>query len=158
MTRVYIAAGSNIEPERHLRQALQLLGREFGALAVSPWYRNRAVGFEGEDFINLAVGFDTALALPELVRRLRAIETACGRPANAPKWAPRCMDLDILLYGEVVSVDPQLPRPDLLVRPYMLGPLADIAPDLVHPTERATIRDLWGRFDPAAHALVPVVV
>ncbi len=157
MTRVYIAAGSNIEPERHLGQAVALLQQQFGPLAVSPWYRNRAVGFEGEDFINFAVGFDTGLPLAAVVSQLRDIETACGRPRNAPKWEARAMDLDILLYGDAVSVEPQLPRPDLLVRPYMLGPLADIAPDLVHPTERATIGQLWARFDRAGHAMVPVV-
>jgi len=156
VTRVYIAAGSNIEPERHLRQAVELLEQEFGPLVISPWYRNRAVGFEGEDFINFAIGFDTDLPLPVVVERLRGIETRCGRPRNAPKWAARAMDLDILLYGDVVSVEPQLPRPDLLVRPYMLGPLADIAPQLVHPTQRATIAQLWGRFDAAGHEMVPV--
>ena len=157
MTRVYIAAGSNIEPERHLRQAVELLERKFGPLTVSPWYRNAAVGFEGEDFINFAVGFDTPLSLSEVVRQLREVETACGRPRNAPKWAPRAMDLDILLYGDVISVDPQLPRPDLLLRPYMLGPLADIAPDLLHPTERASIGQLWARFDRGGHEMRPVV-
>lgn len=155
MTRVYIAAGSNIEPVRHLQQAVELLEQQFGPLTVSPWYRNRAVGFEGEDFINFAIGFDSTLSLPQVVERLREIETRCGRPRNAPKWAPRAMDLDILLYGDVVSADPHLPRPDLLVRPYMLGPLADIAPQLVHPTVHLTIGQLWLQFD-RGHEMVPV--
>jgi 2-amino-4-hydroxy-6-hydroxymethyldihydropteridine diphosphokinase len=65
------------------------------------------------------------------------------------------MDIDVLLYGDLVCDEPRLklPRPDLLKRAYMLGPLADLAPDLVHPTQKLTIGELWGRFDRAAHAM-----
>jgi 2-amino-4-hydroxy-6-hydroxymethyldihydropteridine diphosphokinase len=150
---VYLAAGSNIEPERRLSQAVEALERTFPGIRFSPWYRNRAAGFEGEDFINLAAGFDTSLPLRDVIEHLQAIETLCGRPRNAPRWAPRSMDLDILLYGALVSQTPPLPRPDLLKRAYMLGPLADIAPDLVHPTAHLTIRELWGRFDRQSHPL-----
>ena len=154
MPRVFVAAGSNVEPEHHLARAARLLEEEFGEVRCSPWYRNRAVGFEGEDFINFVVGFDTELPVTEVVTRLRAIETACGRPRDAPKWAPRTIDLDILLYGDLVSAgSPTLPRPDLLRRAYMLGPLADIAPEVMHPTAGLTIAQLWSRFDRAAHPL-----
>jgi 2-amino-4-hydroxy-6-hydroxymethyldihydropteridine diphosphokinase len=154
MPRVFVAAGSNVEPERHLARAAELLGDEFGEVRCSPWYRNRAVGFEGADFINFVVGFDTELPVTDVVTRLRAIETACGRPRDAPKWAPRTIDLDILLYGELVSAaSPTLPRPDLLRRAYMLGPLADLAPEVMHPTAGLTIAQLWSQFDRAAHPL-----
>lgn len=158
MPHVYVAAGSNIDPERHLARAAAELDRAFGPIEVSPWYRNAAVGFEGEDFINFVVGFETEDALPEVIARLREIEARCGRPRDAPKWAPRAMDLDILLYGGRVCSEPGLvlPRPDLVKRPYMLGPLADIAPGLLHPTAGATIGELWERFDRAAHPLVRV--
>ena len=68
------------------------------------------------------------------------------------------MDLDVLLYGDLVCQQPhlKLPRPDLLKRAYMLGPLAELAPDLLHPTERQTIGELWQRFDRAAHPMVQV--
>ena len=158
MPQVYVAAGSNIDPERNLALAVAALERAFGPLECSPWYRNRAVGFEGEDFVNFVVGFETAEPLPRVIARLREIEAQCGRPRDAPKWAPRAMDLDILLYGDLRCEEPGLvlPRPDLLKRPYMLGPLADIAPELMHPTAGATIGQLWQRFDRAAHPLVPV--
>ncbi|GEM_PF-94117 len=158
MPHVYVAAGSNIDPERHLALAAAELERAFGPVEISPWYRNKAVGFAGADFINFVVGFETEEPLPQVIERLRAIETRCGRPRDAPKWAPRAMDLDILLYGDLVCEEPGLvlPRPDLLKRPYMLGPLADIAPDLVHPTAGSTIGELWRRFDRAAHPLVRV--
>ena len=158
MPQVYIAAGSNIEPERHLAMAVAELGRQFPGVRFSPWYRNRAVGFDGEDFINFVAGFPTGLPVAEVLQRLHAIEELCGRPRAAPRWAPRSMDLDVLLYDDLICQEPhlKLPRPDLLKRAYMLGPLAALAPDLMHPTERQTIGELWDRFDRAAHPLVPV--
>jgi 2-amino-4-hydroxy-6-hydroxymethyldihydropteridine diphosphokinase len=158
MTRVFIAAGSNIEPERHLELAVAELRRELPGVRFSPWYRNPAAGFEGEDFINLVAEAETALPVSELQARLQRIETLCGRPRGAPRWAPRSMDLDILLYGDLVCEAPQLtlPRPDLLKRAYMLGPLAELASDVVHPTEGRTIGELWERFDRASHPLMRV--
>jgi 2-amino-4-hydroxy-6-hydroxymethyldihydropteridine diphosphokinase len=155
---VYVAAGSNVAPERNLTRASGALRREFPGVRFSPWYRNRAVGFEGEDFINLVAGFDTELPLPEVLARLHAIETDCGRPRGAPRWAPRSMDLDVLLYGDLVCDEPRLklPRPDLLQRAYMLGPLAQLAPEVMHPTARLSIGELWRCFDQAAHPLLPV--
>ena len=160
VAEVYVAAGSNVEPQRHLRQALDALTREFGAVRASRAYRNRAVGFEGPDFINLVVGFDTYKTLPEVIEVLRSIETECGRARLAPKWEPRSMDLDVLLYGSEVrsTADYTIPRPDLLKRPYMLAPLAEIAPQLKHPTAGITIAELWAQFDPDAHAMTEVRV
>jgi 2-amino-4-hydroxy-6-hydroxymethyldihydropteridine diphosphokinase len=157
---VYVAAGSNVAPERHLAQALRELRAQFPGLRVSRAYRNRAVGFAGEDFINLVAGFDTELPLHALLERLRAIEEHCGRPRAAPRWAPRSMDLDVLLYGALVCAEPELklPRPDLLRRAYMLGPLAELAPQVMHPTEQRTIGELWQAFDQQAHRLEPVTL
>jgi 2-amino-4-hydroxy-6-hydroxymethyldihydropteridine diphosphokinase len=155
MPQVYVAAGSNVEPERNLALAVKELGREFPGVRLSPWYRNRAVGFEGDDFINFVAGFTTDLSVREVVVRLHAIETLCGRPRDAPRWAPRSMDLDVLVYDDLICDEPRLklPRPDLLKRAYMLGPLAALAPELVHPTAGVTIGELWERFDRAAHPL-----
>lgn len=158
MARVYVAAGSNIEPMRHLERAAGELRHEFPGVRFSPWYRNRAAGFEGEDFVNGVAEIETTLPVDELLVCLHRIEELCGRPRAAPRWAPRTMDLDILLYDELICDEPglKLPRPDLLKRAYMLGPLADLAPQLMHPTEKRTIGELWQRFDRAAHPLVPV--
>ena len=160
MVDVYVSAGSNIEPERNLARALELLNAQYAPLRVSPAYRNRAVGFEGEDFINLVVGFTTAEPVVRVRERLQAIEAQCDRPPDAPKWAARSMDLDILLYGDLVRATPGylLPRPDLVKRAYMLKPLADIAPDLVHPVSRRTMRELWEAFDQTGHPLLPVTL
>ena len=149
MPGVFVAAGSNIEPERNLRQALAELRRLYPGLRVSPAYRNPPFGFEGADFINLVVVFETDDTLEEVVRKLRQIEERCGRPRNAPKWSARAMDLDILLYGDLVLETPELrlPRADLVRRAYMLRPAADLAPGLRHPTLGQTLAQLWQAFD-----------
>ena len=158
MTAVYVAAGSNVEPIGNLRRALGVLAAHYPGLRVSRAWRNRAVGFEGDDFVNLAVGFETGDDVRTMLGRLHEAEAACGRARNAPKWAPRSMDLDILLYGDMVCDEPGLvlPRPDLTRRAYMLGPMAELAPDLVHPLERATMAELWSRFDRDAHPMKTV--
>jgi 2-amino-4-hydroxy-6-hydroxymethyldihydropteridine diphosphokinase len=159
-TPVYVAAGSNVDPLANLRRALEELQRHFAPIVVSRAYANAAVGFEGDDFVNLVLGFETRLGVHEVIERLHEAEAACGRGRDAPKWAPRAMDLDILLYGDLQCDEPglKLPRPDLLRRPYMLGPAAEIAPSRVHPTARRTLGELWREMHEtqAAHAMRPV--
>lgn len=159
MVDVYVAAGSNIEPEKYLPLALDALARAFGPLTISPAYRNKAVGFDGDDFVNLVIGFATDLPAANVKQRLEEIEERCGRPRKAPKWAARTMDLDVLMYGDEVSDDPalRLPRPDLARCAYMLRPLADIAPDLQHPTVHKTMRELWQGFG-QDHPMAPVTI
>jgi len=160
MSEVYVAAGSNVDPERHLRIAAKEIARVFPGARFSGAYRNAAVGFEGEDFINFVVGFSTELPVEAVVAELQRIEGLCGRTRDAPKWAPRSMDLDILVFGDRVCDLPGLvlPRPDLLKRPYMLGPMAELAPDFLHPTRLSTMAQLWENFDRAAHSLVRVEI
>jgi 2-amino-4-hydroxy-6-hydroxymethyldihydropteridine diphosphokinase len=155
-TAVYVAAGGNIEPEKNLRLALAELARTWPALHVSTAYRNAAVGFVGPDFINCVVGFETEWPLERVLERLHEIEELCGRPRLAPKWEPRAMDLDILLFGERIDAAARLPRPDLVKRAFMLGPMAEIAPDVRHPTLGATMRELWAAFPQAAHPMTRV--
>jgi 2-amino-4-hydroxy-6-hydroxymethyldihydropteridine diphosphokinase len=149
MPAVYVAAGSNVDSARNLKLALAELERQFPGLRSSPAYRNPPFGFEGEDFINLVVVFDTQESIDAVVAKLHRIEELCGRPRSAPKWAPRAMDLDILLYGDEVLEEPGLrvPRADLSRKAYMLRPAADLAPDLRHPTLGTSLGELWLAFD-----------
>jgi 2-amino-4-hydroxy-6-hydroxymethyldihydropteridine diphosphokinase len=160
MPDVFVAAGSNIEPLRNLKAALAGLERSFAPLLVSPAYRNKAVGFEGDDFVNLVVGFKTNDPLERVRARLQEIEADCGRPRDAAKWAPRSMDLDILLYGNEIRNEPGLvvPRPDLVKRPYMLKPMCELAPNLTHPTLHRTMCELWDAFEGKDHAMTVVAL
>lgn len=158
MAAVFVAAGSNVEPQQNLRRALDVLHRHFAPLTLSRAYRNAAVGFAGDDFINLVLGFEASLDVDAVVERLHEAEAACGRERGAPKWAPRAMDLDILLYDGIVCDRPglRLPRPDLVRRPYMLGPMAEVAPHVRHPVLGLTMAELWARFDRDAHTMQAV--
>jgi 2-amino-4-hydroxy-6-hydroxymethyldihydropteridine diphosphokinase len=152
---VFVAAGSNVAAGQHLRCAARELSAEFPGARFSAWYRNRAADGVGADFVNLAAGFDTSLPLREVRARLRDIEERCGRSREWPVPRPPPLDLDLLLYGDLVCVEPgfELPRPELLTRAYMLGPLAELAPQARHPTAQLSFAELWQRFDRAAHPL-----
>lgn len=158
-TLVLVAAGSNVDPLANLGLALDRLETQFAPLRVSRAYANAAVGFTGDDFVNLVLGFETTATVDDVLERLHEAEAACGRPREAPKWAPRTMDLDVLLFGGLVCTRPglTLPRPDLLRRPYMLGPAAEIAPTTVHPTTHRTLLEHWAEMrGRVSHELRPV--
>ena len=117
------------------------------------------IGFiDWERRVKQTVVLDIELPVRAVLTQLQAIEARCGRGRAAPRWAPRSMDLDVLLYGDLICDEPglKLPRPDLLRRAYMLGPLAALAPRLLHPTAQLTIAELWARFDQAGHPLEPL--
>ncbi len=146
---VFVGAGSNIEPETHLREALRRLRREFGPVSSSAVYRTRAVGFDGRDFLNLVASFRTGLPPRAVVEKLDRIEAAAGRRRGGERFASRTLDLDLLMYDELVVDEPglKLPRDDILDYAFVLGPLAELAPELMHPVEGVTMRELWRRFD-----------
>jgi 2-amino-4-hydroxy-6-hydroxymethyldihydropteridine diphosphokinase len=160
VTLAYVSGGSNVDAEQNLLRAARALTARHPGTRYSRCYRNSAVGFDGPDFINFVAEVPVAGTPALLKGELECIETQCGRMRDAPKWAPRAMDLDILLFGDLVLDAPglKLPRPDLTRWAFMLGPLAELAPDVVHPTLGLGIGELWQRFDRAAHSLEDVVL
>jgi 2-amino-4-hydroxy-6-hydroxymethyldihydropteridine diphosphokinase len=155
MAEVYVAAGSNIAPRRHLAAGLRALAERFGVLRLSPVYRNSPVGFAGEDFLNMVVAFDTDAPVAEVAAELARIEAANGRTRLEEKFAPRTLDLDLLLYGELVTdaAGLQLPRDEITRYAFVLKPLADLAGELEHPVLGRSFAALWQEFDAGAHPL-----
>lgn len=157
-SRAYVSAGSNIEPEQNLRVAIAELRRRFGDVELSTVYRTAAVGFDGDDFLNLALSFVTDRPVDEVVAELNDIENSAGRGRDGERFSSRTLDLDLLLFANAVIDTPKLrlPREDILEYAFVLGPLAEIASDLVHPIEGATIGELWAGFDRAKQPMEPV--
>ena len=157
MGRAWISIGSNIDAEANVRSALDALHARYAPLALSPIYRSSAVGFEGEDFLNLVVAFDTAEQPLLLHDRLHAIESAHGRQRGGAKFAPRPLDLDLLLYDDrVLSAEGlELPRAEILHYAFVLRPLAELDPDLRHPLTGETMAALWSAFDSGEQRLWP---
>jgi 2-amino-4-hydroxy-6-hydroxymethyldihydropteridine diphosphokinase len=155
---VYLGLGSNIDAEKNLRLAVTELRRLFGEVAVSPVYRSAALGFEGPDFLNLVVALGTEMSPLELIEHIERIHAMAGRKRGPDRYSSRPLDIDLLLYGNTVDPEPplRLPRRDILEHSFVLRPLADIAPDAVHPVTGRTIGDHWREVDRGSHALMPV--
>ncbi|MBL8200042.1 MAG: 2-amino-4-hydroxy-6-hydroxymethyldihydropteridine diphosphokinase [Chromatiales bacterium] len=152
---VYVSAGSNVGPEENLRLACRELARRFGPLSMSGVYRNPPVGFTGDDFLNLVLRFRTAEPPAAIVAELERLHVLAGRVRRLEKFAPRTLDLDLLLYGDAIIPERaiRVPREDILKYGFVLGPLAELAPDLRHPVTGQTMAELWASFDQRAHPL-----
>lgn len=146
--RAYISIGSNIEPAKHVRLAVNALREVFGALDISPVYESEAVGFEGKNFYNLVVAISTQMSVGEVNRCLHDIEDRYGRKRSGPRFSSRSIDLDLLLYddlaGEYDGVI--LPREEVPHHAHVLCPLADLIPGKKHPILNKTYQQLWQEF------------
>ena len=149
----FISLGSNIDPERFLPLAaeqLHSLGRVLGASSV---YQNPAIGpTRQSDFLNAVILIETSLWPEEIRQRLRTIEAALGRVRTNDRYAPRTIDLDLILLGDrVLEGDgPALPDPDLLSRAHLAVPAAELKPDFAHPITGEALRALADRLRPSA--------
>ncbi len=159
MARAFVSIGSNIDKARHIRAALDALRARFGKLTVSPVYESEALGFAGENFYNLVVAFDTEEPPRAIVTALLAIEDAHGRTREpGKKFNARTLDLDLILYGDAVINEPglTLPRAEIREHAFVLRPLADIAPDAIHPLTGESFARMWAAFRAPDQRLWPV--
>ena len=148
MPRGYLSLGSNIDRERSIRQAIYQLTEQFGEMTLSTIYESDAVGFEGEAFYNLVVGFDSELGWQLIQQKLRQIEEENGRERGSEKFSSRTLDIDLLLYGDLNLQDQgvDLPRAEIFRYAFVLCPLAEIAGEARHPQSGESYAALWAAF------------
>ncbi len=146
--KAFISLGSNIDPELNLPLAMQRLESIGEILAVSMVYQNPAVGPTPQaNFLNAAVLIATDFEPLEIRARLREIESDMGRVRSEDKFAPREIDLDLCLLGERVfeSSELMLPDTDLLERPHLIVPMAELDPRFIHPIAGESLGNIAGR-------------
>ncbi len=158
MPTLTISIGSNVNAHHNLRAAVASLREAFGELRLSPVYESEAVGFEGNNFLNLVVAADTTLPLARVISLLKGIEDDLGRDRSAAKFADRDIDLDVLTYGDEDgrSAGIELPRPEITIHAFVLQPMADLLPEYIHPVTGKNLAQMWQEFDKASQKLWPV--
>lgn len=143
---VYLSLGSNLgDREKYLREAISRL-QDLGVIwQVSAFYETQPVEVQGEQpwFLNCAVAMETQLMPLEFLGRMLALEQSMGRIRTEPK-GPRIIDIDIVFFGDDVLDTPELtvPHPAMHQRRFVLAPLAEIAPAMMHPILKRTVREL----------------
>ena len=148
-TEVFLSIGSNIDPEENLKYACRELKKAFGNIQVSSVYRNEPIGFEGNDFLNMVVKVKSTFNPNEILNYLRGLEVATGRDTGTGVFDSRTLDIDMILYNDLVRPEKpfKIPRKDIELYSFVLLPLAEIAPDDIHPVTGKTFKDLWENFD-----------
>jgi len=155
MAQIYISLGTNIEREHYLKQGLTALTQAFSELTLSSLYESEPVGFVGNAFYNIVIGIQTDRSVTEVAKILREIEFANGREINAKKFSPRTLDLDLLLYDDLILAEPaQIPRDEITKNAFVLWPLAEIAPQLKHPILQQSYDQLWQNYDQTSQQLI----
>lgn len=135
--QVYISLGSNISPAKNLRRAVELLRQYMRILAISTTWENPPVGTTGQNFLNTALWSQSDRSLEDLkMEVLRPIETQLGRVRTQDKYAPRPMDLDIIIYDGFV-LDPRL-----WTLPYLAVPFSEIIPEFRNPNTDQTLKQI----------------
>ncbi|WP_395374027.1 2-amino-4-hydroxy-6-hydroxymethyldihydropteridine diphosphokinase [Marinicella sp. W31] len=146
--RVFLGLGSNVKPLQHLQSCQQYLNCSFKHIRYSSVYRSPAFGFDGADFLNMVAEITTAFSPMALKHWLQKIEDLHGRDRSKPRYSDRTLDIDLLFYGQHIIKQNELyiPRQEITQRDYVLKPLAELAPDWVHPQHKKKLSTLWKAF------------
>ena len=159
-TEVFLSLGSNIDPEENLKYACRELKKAFGNIQISSVYKNKPIGFEGNDFLNMVVKVKSTFNPNEMLDLLRSLEIATGRDIGTGAFDSRTLDIDMVLYGDLVHPEQpfKIPRKDIELYSFVLCPLAEINPNGIHPVTGKTFKNLWESFDQEKHPLNKVLL
>jgi 2-amino-4-hydroxy-6-hydroxymethyldihydropteridine diphosphokinase len=161
MHKVYLSIGSNLgDPLQNCWQGLEALcaDGQVKLLARSPFYRTQPVDYLDQNwFINAALLVETVLTPLELLDKIRAVQTGMGRKSDAVRYGPRILDLDIIFYDDLVIDTPHLvvPHPRMHKRRFVLHPICDIDPSVVHPVTGLSVREILNQLPTDNQDLVP---
>lgn len=141
----YLGIGSNTRRRANINSCLQHLKNSFSAHKISPIYQSPSYGFSGHDFFNLVVKIESVFNPHQLKRWLIMLENLHGRDRLKPRYSNRTLDIDLLISDDLILDDSlvQIPRREVLQRKYVLKPLQDLAPDLIHPVAQKRLAVLW---------------
>ena len=158
MTEVFFGIGSNIRPEENIILAVREIKNIFEDVLVSPVYKNKSVGFEGSDFLNLVVRCSTKMSVYEVNEFIEQVHNLSGRERKSNKYLSRTLDIDLLMFGDDIIEDNKIhiPRDDILKYTFVLKPLVDIAPESIHPVTKSSFLDHWKRIDKTKNSLISV--
>ena len=158
MAKVFAGLGSNIDPEDNLHLGVRELRARYGELQLSAVYRSKSVGFDGHDFLNLVACFETEASPESICEEIERIHELAGRDRNDGKWSARSLDIDLLLYDDLVMSDGKLvlPRGDIDRYAFVLAPLAEIAGSALHPVTGSSYADMWASFADSRQTLTRV--
>jgi len=146
MANIHINIGSNQNRRWNISAAIKALELAFTDLIISSVYQSPAEGFNGDDFYNVGVNAQTDLSVEDTADTLREIEQNQGRDRTQPKFSSRKIDLDLVLYDQVIDEKVNLPRDDILKYAFVLAPLTELNADLIHPVEQQSYQALWQSF------------
>lgn len=163
MVWVTLGLGSSVDPENQLKACLDELLLTFQDLALSSVFESAPIGFSGDNFLNMVVGFETDMPLETLSPLLKSIEDKIGIDRSKGRLSPRKIDIDLLTYHFHAGnfAGRQLPRPDILENAYILWPLSQVSANKKHPGLKQTYKSLWKNYyaekrDEAQQQLWPI--
>lgn len=157
MAQLYISLGTSIERDKYLQRGLTSLANEFGHLTLSSLFESEAIGFKGPDFYNMVIVVKTDKSIEDIAAILKRIEREHGRKVNADKYTPRTLDLDLLLFDDLILEQPvQIPRDEITKNAFVLWPLAEIAGDKIHPVIKQSYFELWSAYNKDKQKLTKV--
>lgn len=145
MVEIAVSLGSNINREYNICASAREIRRRHPGCVFSPVFSSAAVGFEGPPFLNLVAVFESDAKIDAVISELREIEDQLGRQRVEDQMTSRTIDLDLLLYGDLVFYDQgiDVPRSEILEYAHVLKPLSLVMPDACHPVTGQRYADLW---------------